>query len=125
MLVFVSKIKHTPWDNLVHIIKFPCFSGLFSFLIKIISQRETSACTYLLSLLIKIYKKVSASRKPQGGYSSPKGRKVKAKVCELIFLIKYSSHQWLFTLIYHILPMRRIYSLLDQSLLGVHSISFS
>jgi hypothetical protein len=32
------------------------------------------------------------------GYSSPKGRKVKAKVWELIFLIKYSSHQWLFTL---------------------------
>jgi hypothetical protein len=37
--------------------------------------------------------------------SSPKGRKEKAKVWELIFLIKYSSHQWLFTLNYLILPM--------------------
>jgi hypothetical protein len=38
------------------------------------------------------------------GYSSPKGRKVKANVWELIFLIKNSSHQWLFTLNY--LPMK-------------------
>jgi hypothetical protein len=59
--------------------------------------------TYLLSLLMKIYEKVSASLK---GYSSPKGRKVKAKVWELIFLIKYSSHQRSFALNYHILPLK-------------------
>jgi hypothetical protein len=58
---------------------------------------------FLLSLRMKIYKRVSASLKPQAskGYSSPNGREVKANVWELIFLIKYSSHQWLFTLIYH------------------------
>jgi hypothetical protein len=38
--------------------------------------------TFLLSSLMKIYKRVSASLKPQAskGCSSPKGRKVKAKV---------------------------------------------
>jgi hypothetical protein len=93
-----------------------------------ITQRETSACVAInisLELTYEIYKRVSASLKPQAskGCSSPIGRKVKAKVWELIFSIKYSSHQWLLTLIYHILPMWRIDSVLNQSRLDVHSIS--
>jgi hypothetical protein len=52
---------------------------------------------YLLSLLTNIYKRESAQASKRTLH--PRGRKVKAKVWELIFLIKYSSHQWLFTLI--------------------------
>jgi len=45
--------------------------------------------TFLLSLLMKIYKRVSARLKPQAskGTLHQKGRKVKAKVWELISLI--------------------------------------
>jgi hypothetical protein len=42
--------------------------------------------------------------KPQG-CSSPKGRKVKAKVWELISLINNSSHPLVFVLNYHNLPV--------------------
>jgi hypothetical protein len=71
-----------------------------------ITKRETSACvTNDISLELTYenlqdsqYKFKATSLK---GYSSPNGREVKANVWELIFLIKYSSHQWLFTLIYH------------------------
>ena len=66
-----------------------------------ITQRETSACVTNDISLELTYENLQESKcKPQAsrGYSSPKGRKVKAKVWELIFLIKYSSHQWLFTL---------------------------
>jgi hypothetical protein len=62
-----------------------------------IAKRETSACVtndISRELTCEIYKRTSASLK---GYSLPKGRKIKAKVWELILLIKYSSLQWLFT----------------------------
>jgi hypothetical protein len=58
-----------------------------------IAKRETSAYVtndISLELTREIYKRTSASLK---GYSLPKGRKVKAKVWEHIFLIKYSSLQ--------------------------------
>jgi hypothetical protein len=44
---------------------------------------------------MKISREVSARSKPQAsrGTLHPRGRKVKAKVWELIFLIKYGSHQ--------------------------------
>jgi hypothetical protein len=69
-----------------------------------IKQRETSACiTNDISLELTYENPQENKRKPQSlkGFSSPKGRKVKAKVCELILLNKYSSHQWLFIQIYH------------------------
>jgi hypothetical protein len=73
-----------------------------------ITKRETSACVTNDISLELTYENLQESKcKPQSlkGYSSPKGRKVKAKVWELIFLTKYSSHQWLLTLNYHILAM--------------------
>jgi hypothetical protein len=103
MLVLWVKTRHTSWNNLVHIIKFPCFSNpLFILYQKWLQKGKLVLVlflTSLLSLLMKIYKRVSASLMPQTskGWYSPKGRKVKAKVWELILLIKYSSHQWLFT----------------------------
>ena len=105
MLVLWVKTKHTSWNSLVHIIKFPCFSNSFFYSLSKRLQKGKLVLvlllTFLLSLLMKIYKRVSASLMSQAskGWSSPKGRQVKAKVWELIFLIKYSSHQWLFTLI--------------------------
>jgi hypothetical protein len=131
MLVLWVKTKHTSWNSLVHIIKFPCFSNSFFYSLSKRLQKGKLVLvlllTFLLSLLMKINKRISASLMPQAskGWSSPKGRKVKSKVWELISLIKYSSHQWLLTLIYHILPMWRIDSVLDQNQLDVHSISFS
>ena len=76
-----------------------------------ITQRETSACVTNDISLELTYENLQESKcmfkaTSLKGCSSPKGRKVKAKVWELIFLIKYSSHQWLFTLNYHILPMK-------------------
>jgi hypothetical protein len=75
-----------------------------------ITKRETSACITNDISLELTYENLQESKcmfkaTSLKGYSSPKGRKVKAKVWELILLNKYSSHQWLFTLIYHILPM--------------------
>jgi hypothetical protein len=70
--------------------------------------------TYLLSIFMKIYKRVNALKDTSlKGCSSSKRRKVKAKVWELIFLINNSYYQMVFVLNYHILPMRRIDSLLD------------
>jgi hypothetical protein len=74
-----------------------------------ITKRETSACVTNDISLELTYGNLQESKcmfkaTSLKGCSSPKGRKVKEKVWELI-LIKYSSHQWLFTLNYHILPM--------------------
>ena len=68
-----------------------------------ITKRETSACVTIDTSLELTYGNLQESKcmfkaTSLKGCSSPKGRKVKAKVWELIFLIKYSSHQWLFTL---------------------------
>jgi hypothetical protein len=76
----------------------------------ITKRRETSACVTNDISLEHICENLQESKcmfkaTSLKGCSLPKGRKVKAKVWELIFLIKYSSHQWLFTLNYHILPM--------------------
>ena len=98
-------------DNLVHAMKFPCFSNpLFIPYQKWLQKGKlvlVLVLTSLLSLLMKNYKRVSASLMPQSskGWSSPKGRKVKSKGMGTHLLNQYSSHQWLFTLIYHILPM--------------------
>jgi hypothetical protein len=83
-----------------------------------ITKRETSACVANEISLELTYGNLQESKCmfkaiSLKGCSSPKGRKVKAKVWELIFLIKYSSLQWLFTLNYHILPMWRIDSLFE------------
>ena len=86
-------------DNLVHAMKFPCFSNpLFIPYQKWLQKGKlvlVLLLTFLLSLLMKIYKKVSASLKPQAskGWSSPWERKVKAKVWELTLFIRFSSHQ--------------------------------
>ena len=57
-------------DNPVHAMKFPCFSILSSIPFKNDYQKGKLVLvllmTYLLSLLMKIDKKVSASHKPQG-----------------------------------------------------------
>jgi hypothetical protein len=63
-----------------------------------ITKRETSACVANVVFLELIYENLQESKckfkaTSLKGYSSPKGRKVKAKVWELILLIKYSSHQ--------------------------------
>ena len=63
-----------------------------------ITKRETSACVTNDISLELTYENLQESKcmievTSLKGYSSPKGRKVKAKVWELIFLIKYSSHQ--------------------------------
>ena len=94
-------------DNLVHAMKFPCFSNLaFHSLSKMVTKMETSACvTNNVSLELTYEYLQKRKYTSLMGCSSPKRRKVKAKVWELIFLNKYSSHQWLSTLIYHILPM--------------------
>jgi hypothetical protein len=68
-----------------------------------ITKRETSACVTNDISLELTYGNLQESKcmfkaTSLKGYSSPKGRKVKAKVWELIFSIKYSSNQWLFTL---------------------------
>jgi hypothetical protein len=94
-----------------------------------ITKRETSACvTNDISLelvLRKIYKRVSALKDTSlKSCSSPKRRKVKAKVWEFILLINNSSPQLACILNYHILSMRRIDSLLDLNQLEVHSIFF-
>jgi hypothetical protein len=85
-------------DNLVHAMKFPCFSSLcFSFIIKLITKRETRACATNDISLELTYGNLQESKcmfkaTSLKGSSSPKGRKVKEKVWELIFSIKYSSH---------------------------------
>jgi hypothetical protein len=81
-------------DNLVHAMKFPCFSNLaFHSLSKIITKVETSACVTNRVSLEPTYEYLQ-KRKCTSlmGCSSPKRRKVEAKVWELIFLIKFSSH---------------------------------
>ena len=94
MLVLWVKTRHTSWNNLVHIIKFPCFSNSpFHSLSKMITKRETSACiTNKASLDLTFEYLQKRKCTILKGCSSPKGRKVKAKVWELIFLIKFSSH---------------------------------
>ena len=67
--------------------KFPCFSNLaFYSLSKMVTKMETSACvTNVVSLELTygyLQKRKCTSLK---GCSSPKGRKVKAKVWELSF----------------------------------------
>jgi hypothetical protein len=92
-----------------------------TFLLKKITKRETSACVTNDISLEHIYENLQKSKRMFNllkdtslkGCSSPKRRKVKAKVWELIFLINNSSHQLVFVLNYHIPPMRIIDSLLD------------
>jgi hypothetical protein len=98
-----------------------------------ITKRETSACVTNDISLEHIYENLQESKcmfnllkyTSLKGCSSPKRRKVKAMVWELILLINNSSHQLVFVLNYHILHMRRIDSLLDLNQLEVHSILFS
>jgi hypothetical protein len=98
MLVLWVKTRHTSWNNLVHIIKFPCFSrSPFHSLSKMITKRETSACVVLNISLELTYENLQESKCKFNatslmGCSSPKGREVKAKVWELIFLVEFSSH---------------------------------
>jgi hypothetical protein len=76
-----------------------------------ITKKETGACaTNDISLELTNENLQESKCKPQASRVTlhPKEEKVKAKVWELIFLIKYSSHQWSFTL-----PIGRIDSLLD------------
>jgi hypothetical protein len=77
-------------DNLVHAMKFPCFSNLA---FHSLSKMETSACVTNKVSLEPTYEYLQ-KRKCTSlmGCSSPKRRKVEAKVWELIFLIKFSSH---------------------------------
>jgi hypothetical protein len=70
---------------------------MLSFIIKLITKRETSACDTNDISLELTYGNLQESKwmfkaTSLKGCSSPKGRKVKAKVWELIFLIKFSSH---------------------------------
>jgi hypothetical protein len=80
-------------DNLVHAMKFPCFNLAFHSLSRNDYKRGKLVLvlllTFLLSSIMKIYERKCTSLM---GWSSPKGRKVKAKVWELIFLIKFGSH---------------------------------
>jgi hypothetical protein len=80
--------------NLVHAMKFPCFSNLaFHSLSKMVTKMKTSACVTNKVSLEPTYEYLQ-KRKCTSlmGCSSPKRRKVEAKVWELIFLIKFSSH---------------------------------
>jgi hypothetical protein len=78
-----------------------------------ITKRETSACVTDDISLEHIYENLQESEcmfnllkdTSFKGCSSPKGRKVKAKVWELILLINSSSHQLVFLLKLSCLPM--------------------
>jgi hypothetical protein len=78
-----------------------------------ITKRETSACVTDDISLEHIYENLQESEcmfnllkdTSLKGCSSPKGRKVKAKVWELILLINSSSHQLVFLLKLSCLPM--------------------
>jgi hypothetical protein len=78
-----------------------------------ITKRETSACVADDISLEHIYENLQESEcmfnllkdTSLKGCSSPKGRKVKAKVWELILLINSSSHQLVFLLKLSCLPM--------------------
>jgi hypothetical protein len=90
-----------------------------------ITKRETSACVTNDISLELTYGKLQESKcmfkaTSLKGYSSPKGRKVKAKVWELFFLsvVIYSK------LSYSTYVKNRFFIGLNF-LLGVHSISFS
>jgi hypothetical protein len=75
-------------DNLVHAMEFPCFGNLASHsLSKWLQKMETSACVATNISLEFNYENLQ-ERKCTSlmGWASPKGRKVKAKVWELIFL---------------------------------------
>jgi hypothetical protein len=70
---------------------------MFSFIIKLITKRETSACATNDISLELTYGNLQESKcmfkaTSLKGCSSPKEKRVKAKVWELIFLIKFSSH---------------------------------
>ena len=76
-------------DNLVHAMEFPCFGNLASHSLSKWLQKkmETSACVATKIFLEFNYENLQ-ERKCTSlmGWASPKGRKVKAKVWELIFL---------------------------------------
>ena len=79
-------------DNLVHAMKFPCFSNLaFHSLSKWLQTWKlvlVLLTKHLLSLLLNIYKRKCTSLM---GWSSPKGRKVKSKGMGT-HLLKFGSH---------------------------------
>jgi hypothetical protein len=81
-------------DNIVHAMKFPCFSNLaFYSLSKMVTKMETSACVTNKVFLEPTYEYLQKGECTSlMGCSSPKRRKVKAKVWELILLIKFGSH---------------------------------
>jgi hypothetical protein len=80
--------------------KFPCFSNLYFIPFKNDYKKETSACATNDISLEHIYENLQESKcmfnlskdTSLKGCSSPKGRKVKAKVWEFIFLINNVSH---------------------------------
>jgi hypothetical protein len=74
-----------------------------------ITKRETSACVVLNISLELTYENLQESKCKFNatslmGCSSPKGREAKAKVWELIFLVKFSSH-----LNIYLMPLRYLY----------------
>ena len=75
-------------DNLVHAMKFPCFSNLASHSLSKWLQKWKLVLVLLLTFLLSSIYENLQERKCTSlmGWSSPKRRKVKAKVWELIFL---------------------------------------
>jgi hypothetical protein len=75
-------------NNLVHAMEFPCFVNLTSHsLPKWLQKLETSACVATNISLEFNYENLQERKYTSlMGWASPKGRKVKAKVWELIFL---------------------------------------